>query len=267
MANARKYGRKLENFDNVYKSITNTYNKLGKSNKELEAIMKEKLPSYQLDYEPIEEDELKDKIKDGIKCLATFDLTNLEWHNFCEYFRDTSKKNNKKVLTPQILKQPNDEVKDPNELEGHSVILSDLDKNGNYIFRNSWGKEWGNEGTFTTKNDCLKNAEYYAIYYDEKELTPEEIKCWKKLKKDIKEILSNMKSIRCPKCKRSARIEQFEIIKEKVSKCTLQCPYEEECQFEIGRNLEDNFEFLVDQLLSYDLENNKEAKNKFIFGF
>ena len=72
-------------------------------------------------------------------------------------------------------------MKHPNELEGHSVILSNLDKNGNYIFINSWGKEWGSEGTFTTKKNCLKNAVYYVIYYDEeKDLTLEEIKWWKK---------------------------------------------------------------------------------------
>lgn len=40
MANARKYGRKLENFQKIYDDITKKYGKGGKTVEEIEVIMK-----------------------------------------------------------------------------------------------------------------------------------------------------------------------------------------------------------------------------------
>ena len=87
MANARKYKRKLENFNEIYNKIIKKYGKPGKTNDQMETIMKEILPSYGLNYEKIEDEEkLKDFIKRGIKCIATFDLNKKEWRNFSNFF-------------------------------------------------------------------------------------------------------------------------------------------------------------------------------------
>ena len=54
MANARKYGRKLENFDKIYSYIIDKIPKSGKTNDEIEIIMDEILPHYGLCYEKID---------------------------------------------------------------------------------------------------------------------------------------------------------------------------------------------------------------------
>ena len=256
MANARKYKRKLENFNEIYNKIIKKYGKPGKTNDQMETIMKEILPSYGLNYEKVEDEEkLNDYIKRGIKCIATFDLNNKEWRNFSNYFNF---KDENKLLTKEILEKPNN-VENPNEIEGHSVILSDIDKDDNYIFVNSWGENWGNDGTFKTKKDCL-NLTFYAVYYTIDLLTQEEKNNWEKLKIDIKNYFNEFKSIRCVKCGLSAEIEKFHIDENNNLKCPfLKC----NSVFEI----KDNFEFLLEQFMSYALDSKRNEIKDSIMNF
>ena len=55
MANARKYGRKFQTFEEIYKNIVDTYSKKGKTNAEIEKIMDQefKQNKYDLIYEKI----------------------------------------------------------------------------------------------------------------------------------------------------------------------------------------------------------------------
>ena len=142
MANARKYGRPLEKFEEVYKNIITPLGKAGKTNKEMEKIMKDILPEYGLKFEKIDENNLKDYLKRGIKCLATFDLKKKEWENFCSYFKGYSFNSKDKILTKEILEKPIHNIENENKLEGHSVILVDIDDKEDdiYMFVNSWGK-------------------------------------------------------------------------------------------------------------------------------
>ena len=268
MANARKYGRKLENWQSIYDDITKKYSKEGKTNEEMEIIMKEifnKYNLYNLSYEKVEDENiLNDYLKRGIKCLLTFDWNNLEWDNFSNYMTDTSIEQKDKLITLDILQKPNLDIDDPNRIGGHSVILSEIDENGNYIIINSWGEQWGNNGTCRIKKECFKQEEvYFAVYWTELLLTEDEKKSWEKLRTDTIKYLKEMKCLTCPKCKRRALIEQFE----KIDRCKLKCPFEEKCIFEIWNNDDSELKFIVEQLLSYDLYKNTYAKEKFDFGF
>ena len=147
-------------------------------------------------------------------------------------------------------------------MEGHAVILSYIDEEGNYTLINSWGKDWGNKGTFKVKKECLKNGSYFAVYFLNEHLTQNEKDSWVELKTNIKNLLIEMKSIKCPKCKRSAKIEQFDLAN------VLKCPFDTKCVFKMVNNNHNNeFSFIVEQLLSYDPYTNKDAKMKFNFGF
>ena len=266
MANARKYGRPLEKFEEVYKNIITPLGKAGKTNKEMEKIMKDILPEYGLKFEKIDENNLKDYLKRGIKCLATFDLKKKEWENFCSYFKGYSFNSKDKILTKEILEKPIHNIENENKLEGHSVILVDIDDKEDdiYMFVNSWGKKWGNEGKFKAKKECLKNLVFYVVYFEISLLKEEEQKSWDKLKDNIKNLLKEMKSIKCPICKRSARIDKFD--EENENK--LKCPFETECIFEIENdNYNDNFDFIASQLFIKDLNKKKNKKNKFDYGF
>ena len=76
-------------------------------------------------------------------------------------------------------------------------------------------------------------------------------------------LLENMKSIRCPKCKRSAHIDQYEVIGGRNNK--LRCPFSSKCEFEINYD-NDNYDFILEQLLTYDLFLEKDVNKKFDLG-
>ena len=255
MANARKYKRKLENFNEIYDGIVKDYGKTGKTNEEMEKIMRKILPSYGLSFEKVENEEiLKDYIKRGIKCIATFNLNKKEWENFSDYFKT---KEENKLLTKEILEKPNNNIENPDKITGHSVILTDIDDDNNYIFVNSWGKNWGNEGKFKSKKNCLKLT-FYAVYYTIDSLTQEEKNSWENLKTDIKIYFNEFKSIRCTKCGKSAEIEKFHFIEPNKFKC----PYLN-CIFEI----KENSEFLFEQFMLYDLDRKRNEIKKSIMAF
>jgi len=91
LTNARKYGRKLDDFNKIYDDITKQYGKIGKTNTDMEIIMNNLLPRYNLIYEKIfDENKLKNYFKYGIKCLVSFGLTNKEWENFSQYYKDNT---------------------------------------------------------------------------------------------------------------------------------------------------------------------------------
>ena len=218
LANARKYGRKFENFNDIYDKITKHFGCGGKTNEEKEKIMhfckifpedenfdKEKylkceynkdIPDFGLHYkklDPNNEFEIKNYIKKGIKCLLSFGLNKLEWNNFTKYYEDESIKPEDKNLTLDILEK---ETENFTETSRHAVILSDIDENGNYICINSWGEKWGNKGTFKAQKECFKNPVIYTIYFYENDLTENEKNAWIKLDEDIKKYLNEMAFIR-----------------------------------------------------------------------
>ena len=150
-------------------------------------------------------------------------------------------------------------------MDGHVVILTDIDNEGNYIFMNSWGKQWGNKGTFKEKKECFENTEViFAVYWYLNDLKEEEINAYNELKNKAIKLLNEMQAIRCPICKRCAIIEQFEIVDNRC--CKLKCPFETKCIFEVNYD-NDNYEFILEQLVGYDLYSGMDVNEKFKLGF
>ena len=259
--NARKYGRKLEDFNKIYNTIIKKYSKDGKKIHEIDKIMQEELKNFDLKYAKIEDENfLKKNLKNGIRCLTTFYLSKKEWKNFSN-FCDNFKKG--QILTKEVLEQQNNfNIENPDETDGHAVILSDIDEEGNYTLINSWGEKWGDNGTFKVKKECLKESTFFEIYFDDN--TDEEKNAWNKLKNDIKQFLNELNIIRCPKCERWAKIEQFEIVNQ--AQCQLRCPYQEKCIFEFN-NDENKYAYILKQLIYYNPYDEKGGFKRFDYGF
>ena len=279
MSNSRKYGRnmKKESFKDIYNNITTYYSKIGKTGEEIEKIMNVEFGKnkYGLIYEKTDDQiKIKNYLKLGIKCLLTFNLNNKEWDNFCDYFQDKSIKSELKVITKEMLQRPNKkEVKDPDELEGHAVVLLDIDKDDNYCIMNSWGIDWGDKGTFKAKKDIFRNCAIYAIYFTNELLTEDEVNAWNKLKRDIKVILLEMRKeekdniqknkrliIKCPICKKSAPIKGYKttIFDQFI------CPFESKCIFNITY---DYFPFIAEQIYENERKKANNKNNRLDFDF
>ena len=72
----------------------------------MEIIMNDIL-KYDLHYDKLNNeniDELREKLKGGIKCLLTFDFNNKQWHKFTKYFEDSTKKTRRKNINIRYFK-------------------------------------------------------------------------------------------------------------------------------------------------------------------
>ena len=264
MTNSRIYGRKVTTFKQIYEDIIKKYSKLGKTDEDIEKIMNQELPKYNFKYSKMEDDnEIKSYLKNGIQCLLTFDLNNKQWENFCDYFKVNSTNQEIKIFTKEISEKPVKKKLDkPDELEGHAVVLIDIDENDNYIIVNSWGEHWGDSGKFRVKKDSLQNVSIYALYYITDELKNEDKENWFKFKKSIKEDLNEIKvgkvlknfRFRCPVCQKSEKITNYYAL----TYYSLKCPFADECIFNA-----DNYYFIADQILLYEKNKYKNKKNKF----
>lgn len=135
------------------------------------------------------------------------------------------------------------------------------------------GIDWGDKGTFKIKKDCFENCSIYAVYFTNELLTKDEIDAWIKLKRDIKELLLEMRKeekynkkknkklfIKCPKCERSAPIEGYEttIFDQFI------CPFESRCIFSIQY---DYYSFIADQLYENERKRANYKNNRFDFDY
>jgi len=268
MTNSRIYGRKIIHFKQIYDSIIKKYSKKGKTYKEIEKIMDQELPEYTLDYSKINNDnEVKSQLQNGIQCLLTFYLDNKQWENFSDYFEKDSTNQSDKILTKEILDKPvTKKIDKPDDIGGHAVILKEIDDNDNYVIVNSWGKDWGDDGKFRVKKNCFENCSIYALHFRVNLLKDEDIENWSKFKNYIKEDLYEMQKSQvlkefkfsCPKCKKSSIIKNFQAL----SSITLKCPFEQSCIFDAH-----NYDFIADQVLSYENKKLIVKKNKFDFEY
>ena len=248
MSNARKYGRKLENIVDIYNKIKTKYLTNGKTEQELEDIMADLLPDYGLGFEEVVDEELlKDYIKRGIKCYVSFYLNQQEWQNFTRYFKNYYK-NEFKLLTKEIIEKRISGIKNPDKIQRYEVVLTDIDRDGNYILVNCWEKNWGIPGIFKSKKECLKQGQFFAVYYYIDLLKNQELKSWDELKKIIGKKLIGMKSIICPKCKKEIEIEKYNLI-DMNNLNNFKCPFSSCKNTFVIPNDNNTFEFIVEQLM------------------
>ena len=80
--------------------------------------------------------------------LTTFHLSHSGWKAFSQHFE--SKDTHKSVLTRDSM-APHRELPDDG---GHAVVLHKCDPHS-LTFLNSWGKQWGDKGTFSVEDHSV----------------------------------------------------------------------------------------------------------------
>jgi len=106
---------------------------------------------------------------------------------------------------------------------GHAVVLVKCDPDG-LTFLNSWGNQWGNNGSFSIEDSRVLEIDsipkygqmsFYDIYWLESELTRGEIQAYDaKVDESLREHSSQHPSIfdlevQCPRCNHVAEIAKF----------------------------------------------------------
>ena len=148
-------------------------------------------------------------LMEGRPCLCRFYLDEKGWHNFEEFY----KKNPTTKLTKKIMEETHQcIIKD--KPGGHAAVFISIEKDC-LKFLNSSGEKFGDKGYFRIKDEnLLDHLEFMDIYWDELDLTKEEIEKYnnnylsfinqvsKYLSQpniDIKKELE--KEVVCPECK------------------------------------------------------------------
>ncbi|CAD8200800.1 unnamed protein product [Paramecium pentaurelia] len=102
-------------------------------------------------------------------------------------------------------------------LQGHSVVLISYTPEY-YLFINSWGKQWGDNGYFKVKDlDVLGEMEFMEVFWDSNNLTESEKQQFKQdtgqiITKFYKDYLNSIGDIKysCPKCNKQSFINQYQ---------------------------------------------------------
>ena len=224
------YGESPDSFEQIKNNLINKY---GVKGNVTQNVLIEQSKKYKYKIKQVDENGARQALNNYHICVATYDLTELEWSKFNMFFYEFNKTG---ILTKQLLeKTPPDYEKIKNlsdeelkNLTGHAVILISA-KNGYLRFLNSWGEDFGDHGFFAIDNpDTLRNMSFYEVYIDEKDLTKNERNKHEKFKKELSvKYFNNLdnynklceEKVICPYCGKNIKIKDF-----KGNFDTVQCP-------------------------------------------
>jgi hypothetical protein len=190
----------------------------GPHGRNLNKVLKQAVGWYRpLRFRLVDEDSARQAILHRRPVLATFRLSKPGWKAFGDYFEtDTSRCS---ILTEAHM-APHRSFPDDG---GHAVVLTRCDPRS-LTFLNSWGKEWGNNGSFSIESPTVLEREhalrcdrmcFYDVYWIEDDLIPIERQAYDK---EVNKILSARAAkhpsileleIQCPLCQRNAPIADF----------------------------------------------------------
>ncbi|KAI8651868.1 hypothetical protein NCS56_01402900 [Fusarium sp. Ph1] len=169
-------------------------------------------------FQEVDEDGARQAVLHRRPVLAAFWLSSNGWDSFSRPFE--SKATCRSVLTPEKMSPHRRET--PDNGGGHAVVLTGCAP-GSLTFLNSWGRQWGDHGTFSIRSpsvlevDGLSKApmKFYDVYWLESDLTDSEreaynLKVDEKLRSNSSEYPSILElDICCPLCLEVAPIREF----------------------------------------------------------
>ncbi|KAM0417077.1 hypothetical protein ACHAPT_012915 [Fusarium lateritium] len=170
-----------------------------------------------LRFQRVDEDGARQAVLHRRPVLATFFLSTEGWRTFSSHFENDATCTS--VLTYDEMEPHRD--KEPDEA-GHAVVLTGCDP-VSLTFLNSWGKDWGNNGSFSIENPSVLELDgesktqmgFYDVYWLESDLTDDEREAYKaKVDEKLRSHSSEYPSIfeldtRCPLCLEIAPIREF----------------------------------------------------------
>ncbi|RSL86415.1 hypothetical protein CEP52_015817 [Fusarium oligoseptatum] len=170
-----------------------------------------------LRFQRVDEDGARQAVLRRRPVLATFHLSKDGWVAFAKHFKNDETRT--KVLTygemaPYRSLEPDE--------DGHAVVMTGCDP-FSLTFLNSWGRDWGNNGSFSIENSSVLELDgpeklrmdFYDVYWLEGELTDNEREAYNaRVDEELRSRSSNHPSIfdldsRCPLCLAIAPIREF----------------------------------------------------------
>ncbi|KAM5349132.1 hypothetical protein ACJ41O_008955 [Fusarium nematophilum] len=169
-----------------------------------------------LGFREVDEDGARQAVLHRRPVLARFQLPKEGWDMFSQHFE--SPETCSTVLTYAEMVPYRD---NPPSEAGHAVVLTGCDP-VSLTFLNSWGRSWGNTGSFSIENSSVLEANnkgirltFYDVYWLERDLTDEEREAYRnKVDEKLHSHSAEYPGIfeletRCPLCFAIAPIAEF----------------------------------------------------------
>ncbi|GAD99608.1 hypothetical protein NECHADRAFT_97479 [Paecilomyces variotii No. 5] len=201
--------------DNIRKWIEDEFkpNKYGHNVREVLEKAREKYRP--LTYREVNEDEARQAVLDRRPVLTAFKLSEDGWEKFAKHFENDDTRG--KVLTCAEM-APH---RGGNCGGGHAVVMVSCDPHS-LTFLNSWGHNWGNNGSFSVENRTVlepnppaARVRFYDVYWLERDLSDQEKAAYnEECDKRLNTIRSRYSSIfeleaSCPCCRATPSISEF----------------------------------------------------------
>ncbi|VUC21636.1 unnamed protein product [Clonostachys rosea] len=168
-----------------------------------------------LQFRKVNEDDARQAVLHRRPVLATFFLSEDGWTVFGEHFDNAE--NRKRTLTSASMA----EYRSAPASGGHAVVLTRCEPNS-LTFLNSWGKEWGDEGSFGIEDHKVLELDaegaqmsFYDVFWVEDDLSDAEKEAFDaKVNKRLREEAMNHPGLleleaRCPNCHQNSLIVDF----------------------------------------------------------
>lgn len=152
--------------------------------------------------------------------IATFWMAKSGWDTFSTHFGDTATRDS--ILTRAHMASHR-WSSDPDGSGGHAVVLSSCDPHS-LTFLNSWGREWGNNGSFSIENPAVLELSsvgewarmcFFEVFWYEEDLTAGELRAYQEeVDKTLRARADKYPSlleleVQCPRCKGNASIADY----------------------------------------------------------
>ncbi|KAL4796084.1 hypothetical protein BDV19DRAFT_378339 [Aspergillus venezuelensis] len=184
-----------------------------------EALMKEVVGWYRLCYRVVDETGARQAILHRRPVVATFCLSNPQWEKFYRYFDDPLTRGS--IFINAAMESCHRGLPG----NGHAVILYACDPHS-LSFLNSWGNEWGRNGSFRVQSPAVLETDYeghgivapmsfYEVYWLESELTQSERAAYdEQVDEKIRGYTASYPTLleleaTCPLCKQISIISDF----------------------------------------------------------
>jgi hypothetical protein len=170
-----------------------------------------------LQFRKVDEDGARQAVLHRRPVLTTFYLSKSGWDAFTQHFGSVAASSS--VLTRDHMASHRSLPDDG----GHAVVLFKCDPHS-LTFLNSWGKEWGNKGSFSIEDHTVLELDdaseatsvcFYDVYWLEEDLTTIEQQAYTlKVDKELYARAEKYPSIleleaRCPHCHDNSPIADF----------------------------------------------------------
>ena len=193
LANKRVIGRSIETFEtyreNIIKYASQKYSDGGNINF---PATQNYIENQRLHFKKIEDvEDIEGIINKGKFVICHYFLTKQQWNNFEKFFFDNKTKTG--TLTKEIINRNIDpKIK---ATSGHAVLVKEYNKD-HITFLNSWGSNFGDNGTFKVKDlNVFRESIFYDIYYDEEDISEEEKNYYSKNINYIANILNSYEGL------------------------------------------------------------------------